>query len=89
MRTLKAIIALLFALTGILIGALNQQVVDINLIFTHYQARLGSGTAAVHAVRCDCSAAFWQASDFCFAERPNGMRINRQNSPNRPKDSKA
>ena len=41
MRTLKAIIALLFALTGILIGALNQQVVDIHLIFTHYQAHLG------------------------------------------------
>ena len=41
MRTLKAIIALLFAVTGILIGALNQQVVDIHLIFTHYQAHLG------------------------------------------------
>lgn len=41
MRTLKAIIALLFAITGILIGALNQQVVDINLVFTHYQAHLG------------------------------------------------
>lgn len=41
MRTLKAIMALLFALAGILIGALNQQVVDINLIFTHYQAHLG------------------------------------------------
>ena len=41
MRTLKAIIALLFALAGILIGALNQQVVDINLVFMHYQAHLG------------------------------------------------
>ena len=41
MRTLKAIIALLFVLAGILIGALNQQVVDINLIFMHYQAHLG------------------------------------------------
>mgnify|MGYP003481797839 FL=1 len=41
MRTLKAIIAMLFALAGILIGALNQQVVDINLVFTHYQAHLG------------------------------------------------
>lgn len=41
MRTLKAIIALLFALTGILIGALNQQVVEINLLFTNYQGRLG------------------------------------------------
>lgn len=41
MRTLKAIIALLFVLAGILIGALNQQVVEINLIFMHYQAHLG------------------------------------------------
>lgn len=41
MRTLKAIIALLFALAGILIGALNQQVVDINLVFMQYQAHLG------------------------------------------------
>lgn len=41
MRAIKAIIALLFAIAGILIGALNQQVVDINLIFMDYQARLG------------------------------------------------
>ena len=41
MRALKAIIALMFAMAGILIGALNQQVVEINLGFNHYQANLG------------------------------------------------
>lgn len=41
MRALKAIIALMFAMAGILIGALNQQTVEINLGFSHYQSRLG------------------------------------------------
>ena len=41
MRALKAIIALLFVLAGIIIGALNQQSVDIDLLFFHYQAHIG------------------------------------------------
>jgi lipopolysaccharide assembly protein A len=41
MRALKAIIALLFVLAGIIIGALNQQSVDIDLFFFHYQAHIG------------------------------------------------
>lgn len=41
MRALKAIIALLFVLAGIVIGALNQQLVDIDLFFIHYQAHFG------------------------------------------------
>lgn len=41
MRALKAIIALLFVLAGIIIGALNQQTVDIDLFFFHYQAHVG------------------------------------------------
>jgi uncharacterized integral membrane protein len=41
MRALKAIIALLFVLAGIVIGALNQQSVNIDLFFFHYQAHVG------------------------------------------------
>ncbi len=41
MRALKAIIALLFVLAGIVIGALNQQLVDIDLFFIHYQTHFG------------------------------------------------
>ena len=41
MRALTAIIALLFVLAGIIIGALNQQSVDIDLLFFHYQAHIG------------------------------------------------
>ena len=41
MRALKAIIALLFVLAGIVIGALNQQSVDIDLFFFHYQSHIG------------------------------------------------
>jgi uncharacterized integral membrane protein len=41
MRAIKAIIALLFVIAGILLGALNQQVVEIDLFFSHYQAPLG------------------------------------------------
>ncbi len=41
MRVLKALIALLFAVAGLLIGALNRQTVDIDLFFTRIQAHLG------------------------------------------------
>ncbi len=41
MRALKAIIALLFVLAGIIIGALNQQLVEVDLFIKHYQAPLG------------------------------------------------
>jgi putative membrane protein len=41
MRALKAIIALLFVIAGIIIGALNQQVVDIDLFFFNYSAHFG------------------------------------------------
>lgn len=41
MRALKAIIALLFVLAGIVLGALNQQVISVDLFFAHYQAHLG------------------------------------------------
>lgn len=41
MRAIKAIIALLFVFTGIILGALNQQIVEIDLFFSHYQAPLG------------------------------------------------
>ena len=41
MRVLKALIALLFALAGLLIGALNRQTVDIDLFFTRIQSHLG------------------------------------------------
>ena len=41
MRALKAIIALMFVIAGIIIGALNQQSVEIDLFFFHYQAQLG------------------------------------------------
>jgi uncharacterized integral membrane protein len=41
MRALKAIIALLFVVSGIFLGALNQQVVEIDWFFAHYQAPLG------------------------------------------------
>jgi lipopolysaccharide assembly protein A len=41
MRALKAIIALLFVLAGIVLGALNQHVVAIDLFFARYQARVG------------------------------------------------
>ena len=41
MRALKAIIALLFVIAGIIIGALNQQLVEIDLFVQHYQAPLG------------------------------------------------
>ncbi len=41
MRALKAIIALMFVIAGIIIGALNQQSVEIDLFFFHYQASLG------------------------------------------------
>lgn len=40
MRALKAIIALMFVIAGIVIGALNQQSVAIDLFFFHYQASL-------------------------------------------------
>ena len=41
MRALKAIIALLFVLAGIALGALNQQTISIDLFFVRYQAHLG------------------------------------------------
>ena len=41
MRVLKALIALLFAVAGLLIGALNGQSVDIDLFLTRLQAHLG------------------------------------------------
>jgi uncharacterized integral membrane protein len=41
MRAIKAIIALLFVVCGIFLGALNQQVVEIDWFFAHYQAPLG------------------------------------------------
>ncbi|MCE2868664.1 MAG: lipopolysaccharide assembly protein LapA domain-containing protein [Gammaproteobacteria bacterium] len=41
MRALKAIIALLFVLAGITLGALNQQTISIDLFFVRYQAHLG------------------------------------------------
>lgn len=41
MRALKAIIALLFVLAGIALGALNQQTITIDLFFARYQAHLG------------------------------------------------
>ena len=41
MRALKAIIALLFVLAGIGIGALNQQTISVDLFFARYQAHLG------------------------------------------------
>ncbi|WP_395771628.1 lipopolysaccharide assembly protein LapA domain-containing protein [Arenimonas sp.] len=41
MRALKAIIALLFVLAGISLGALNQQTISIDLFFVRYQAHLG------------------------------------------------
>jgi lipopolysaccharide assembly protein A len=41
MRALKAIIALLFVLAGIALGALNQQSISIDLFFVRYQAHLG------------------------------------------------
>lgn len=41
MRALKAIIALLFVLAGIALGALNQQTITVDLFFARYQAHLG------------------------------------------------
>lgn len=41
MRALKAIIALLFVLAGIALGALNQQTISVDLFFVRYQAHLG------------------------------------------------
>ncbi len=41
MRAIKAIIALLFVVSGIFLGALNQQVVEIDWFFAHYSAPLG------------------------------------------------
>jgi uncharacterized integral membrane protein len=41
MRALKAVIALLFVVAGIFLGALNQQLIEIDLFFTLYQAPLG------------------------------------------------
>ena len=41
MRALKAIIALLFVLAGIALGALNQQTISVDLFFARYQAHLG------------------------------------------------
>ena len=41
MRALKAIIALLFVLAGIVTGRLKQQVVDIYLEYFHYEAYIG------------------------------------------------
>lgn len=41
MRALKAIIALLFVLAGISLGALNQQTISVDLFFARYQAHLG------------------------------------------------
>ena len=35
MRAIKAIIALLFVVSGIFLGALNQQVVEIDWFFAH------------------------------------------------------
>ena len=41
MRAVKAVIALFFIIAGIIIGALNQQVVEIDLFFAHTQAHFG------------------------------------------------
>ena len=41
MRGLKAVIALLFVVAGIFLGALNQQLIDIDLFFVVYHAPLG------------------------------------------------
>lgn len=41
MRALKALIALMFVLAGVVLGVLNQQTLLIDLLFTQVQARLG------------------------------------------------
>ncbi len=41
MRALKALIALLFVIAGVVLGALNQQLVVIDLFFMQYQSHLG------------------------------------------------
>lgn len=41
MRALKAIIALMFVVAGIFLGALNQQMIEIDLFFALYQTPLG------------------------------------------------
>ena len=41
MRGLKAVIALLFVIAGIFLGALNQQLIEIDLLFAIYHAPLG------------------------------------------------
>ncbi len=72
MRALKAIIALLFVLAGLVVGALNQQLVDIDLIFIHYQAHFGLALIISVLIGALIGGALVSAS-LLFKQRANPM----------------
>ena len=89
MRAIKAIIALLFVVSGIFLGALNQLVVEIDWFFAHYSAPLGLSLILCLLIGTILGVALSSVSWF-FNNKKNPLAKNTSNKATQmQRDSKA